>query len=235
VSGATVSEFLDYWRQEGDAYVRAGDYEWMAAQVPGRRILEVGCGLGFGSAALVARGQDVLAIDSLPECLAATRERLGDDAARMTLMAADVTALDAEQMVAIQAFTPDVVICWLMGAPVETTGATSGDAGQAVAAYREGIHRQVAELAERLPSVRALHFVDRTAIAWQAKDLGRDTLVRYHQGKTLLGLPFVAERRNALYRKLEGSLADLAQIRRSHPSLRNVVPVLASLLVERKN
>ena len=235
MSGATVSEFLDYWRQEGDAYVRAGDYEWMAAQVPGRRILEVGCGLGFGSAALVARGQDVLAIDSLPECLAATRERLGDDAARMTLMAADVTALDAEQMAAIQAFTPDVVICWLMGAPVETTGATSGDAGQAVAAYREGIHRQVAELAERLPSVRALHFVDRTAIAWQAKDLGRDTLVRYHQGKTLLGLPFVAERRNALYRKLEGSLADLAQIRRSHPSLRNVVPVLASLLVERKN
>jgi len=234
VSGATVSEFLDYWRQEGEAYVRAGDYEWMASLVPGERILEVGCGLGFGSAALVAHGLEVLAIDSLPECLAATRERLGDDAARMTLMSADVTALDAEQMATIQAFAPDVVICWLMGAPIETTGAKLGDGGQAVAAYREGVHRQVAELADRLSSVRALQFVDRTAIAWQAKDLGRDTLVKYHQGKTLLGLHFVAERRNALYRKLEGGLADLAQIRRSHPSLRNVVPVLASLLAERK-
>ena len=90
-------------------------------------------------------------------------------------------------------------------------------------------------VAARLPSVRALHLVDRTAIPWQAKDIGRETLVRYHLGKTLLGLPFVAERRNALYRKLEGSLMDLAPMRRSHPSLKGVVPTLASLLAERKN
>mgnify|MGYP000626690079 CR=1 FL=1 len=31
MSGATVSEFLAYWRNEGEAYVRCGDYEWMAA------------------------------------------------------------------------------------------------------------------------------------------------------------------------------------------------------------
>ena len=65
MSGATVSEFLAYWRNEGEAYVRCGDYEWMAALVPGRRILEIGCGLGFGSAALAARGLDVLAIVAL--------------------------------------------------------------------------------------------------------------------------------------------------------------------------
>ena len=235
MSGATISEFLDYWHQEGEAYVRAGDYEWMAALVPGQRVLEIGCGLGFGSVALVARGLDVLAIDSLPECLDATRERLSGEAAKVKLLQADVGALEAGQMTAIVEFSPDVVVCWLMGAPATTTGAVGGDGGQAVAAYREGVHRQVAELAAQLPSVRALHFVDRTAIAWQAKDVGRDTLVKYHLGKTLLGLPFVAERRNALYRKLEGSLVDLASIRRSHPSLRNVVPVLASLLAERKN
>ena len=150
-------------------------------------------------------------------------------------MLADVTALDAGQLATIQEFAPDVVVCWLMGAPSATTGATASDGGQAVAAYREGVHRRVAELAAQLPSVRALHLVDRTAIPWQAKDIGRDTLVRYHLGKTLLDLPFVAERRNALYRKLEGSLMDLAQMRRSHPSLKGVVPTLASLLAERKN
>ena len=48
MSGATVVEFLAYWQNEGDAYVRRGDYEWMAAQVPGQRVLEIGCGLGFG-------------------------------------------------------------------------------------------------------------------------------------------------------------------------------------------
>jgi len=235
MSGATVSEFLAYWRNEGEAYVRCGDYEWMAALVPGRRVLEIGCGLGFGSAALAARGLDVLAIDSLPECLVATGERLGEAAGRVGLMLADVTALDDGQVATIEEFVPDVVVCWLMGAPSATTGAAASDGGQAVAAYREGVHRRVAELAARLPSVRALHFVDRTAIPWQAKDIGRDTLVRYHLGKTLAGLPFVAERRNALYRKLEGSPMDLAQIRRSHPSLKGVVPTLASLLAERKN
>jgi SAM-dependent methyltransferase len=235
MSGATVTEFLDYWRNEGEAYVRCGDYDWMAGLVPGRRVLEIGCGLGFGTAALGARGLEVLAIDSLAECLAATRERLGDAAGRIRLMLADVTALDAAQVATVHDFAPDVVVCWLMGAPSATTGAAANDGGQAVAAYREGVHRRVAELAARLPSVRALHLVDRTAIPWQAKDIGRDTLVRYHLGKTLLDLPFVAERRNALYRKLEGSLMDLAQIRRSHPSLKGVVPTLASLLAERKN
>ncbi|MGB9355610.1 MAG: class I SAM-dependent methyltransferase, partial [Azonexus sp.] len=123
MSGATVSEFLAYWESEGEAYVRCGDYDWMAGLVPGRRVLEIGCGLGFGTAALAARGLAVLALDSLPECLAATRERLGDAAGQIGLMQADVAALAAEQLAAIEEFAPDVVVCWLMGAPSATTGA----------------------------------------------------------------------------------------------------------------
>ena len=40
MSGATVSDFLAYWENEGDAYVRRGDYAWMAGLVPGRRVLD---------------------------------------------------------------------------------------------------------------------------------------------------------------------------------------------------
>ncbi|MCE1182010.1 MAG: hypothetical protein LWW81_06845, partial [Rhodocyclales bacterium] len=123
---------------------------------------------------------------------------------------------------------------WLMGAPADTTGARAHDGGQAVAAYRERIHRQVAELAASLPTVRALHLVDRTAIPWQAKDIGRDTLVRYHLGKTLLDLPFTAERAQALYRKLGGSVVEMAQFRKLPATMKSVVPTLASLLAERK-
>ena len=235
MSGATIVEFLAYWKNEGEAYVRRGDYEWMAAQVPGQRVLEIGCGLGFGTQALVGRGLAVLAIDTLPECLAATRERLGEADNGVTIIQGDIAALAAEQQATIAAFAPDTVICWLMGAPADTTGAASGDGGQAVVAYRESVHRQVAELAAALPSVRWLHLVDRTAIPWQAKDIGRDTLVRYHLGKTLLDLPFAAERGNALYRKLEGSTLEMAQLRRAYPSLKGVVPTLASLMAERKN
>jgi SAM-dependent methyltransferase len=232
MSGATVADYIGYWEVEGQGYVRRGDYEWMASLVPGQRVLEIGCGVGFATEALLARGLTVLAVDTLPECLAATQARV--QGKELQSLHAEVTALTAGQRQQIEAFAPDTVVCWLMGAPAETTGATPTDAGQAVATYREKIHRAVAELAVSLPSVRALHYVDRTAIAWQAKDIGRDTLVRYHSGKTLLDLPFGAERRNALYRKLDDNVVDMAQIRKSHPSLKSVVPTLASLLAERK-
>lgn len=235
MSGSTVGEFLGYWRNEGASYARRGDYDWMASQLgDSKRVLEIGCGPGFGTQALLARGFAVLTIDSLPECLAATREQLGGRAEDVVLLEADVSAPTPEQRAAIIAFAPDTVVCWLMGAPAMATGATSGDNGRAVVAYREAVHRQVAELAAELPSVRVLHFVDRTAIAWQAKDLGRDTLVRYHRDTTLRGLPFVAERENARYRKLEGSAQELAQLRRTYPPHAGVVPTLGSLLAERK-
>lgn len=233
MSGKTVAEFLGYWAKEGEAYAGHGDYQWMATLVPGKRVLEIGCGLGFGTAALVARGLAVLALDTLPECLAATRERLAGQG-EVRFLQAEVAALDAAQGAEIAAFAPDVVVCWLMGAPAETTGATSHDGGQAVAAYRERVHRAVAELAAGLPSVQALHLVDRTAIPWQAKDIGRDTLVRYHLGKTLLDLPFTATRATALYRKLGDAVVEMGYLRRNNPALKSVVPTLASLLAERK-
>lgn len=232
MSGTSVADFMGYWAEEGQAYVRRGDYQWMASLVPGKRVLEIGCGLGFATRALADRGLAVFSIDTLDECLAATRQRLGDS--DVTLMAADVGMLSEEARAAITAFAPDTVVCWLMGAPAETTGASGTGGGPAVVAYREKVHRAVAELAGSLPTVNHLHFIDRTAIPWQAKDIGRDTLVNYHNGKTLHDLPFVGERRNALYRKLGDNVVDMARIGKSHPSLKSVVPTLASLLAERK-
>jgi len=232
MSGATVAEFIGYWEAEGLAYVRRGDYEWMASLVPGKRVLEIGCGVGFATQALARRSLAVLSIDSLEECLEATRPRVaGSD---VTLMLAEVSALTDQQRASIEIFAPDTVVCWLMGAPAETTGAVPTDAGKAVIAYREKIHRLVAQQAASLPTVQSLHYVDRTVIPWQAKDIGRDTLVGYHNGKTLADLPFAGERRHALYRKLEDNAADMARMMKTHPSLKGAVATLASLLAERK-
>lgn len=236
--GKSVADFLAYWEEEGLAYVKRGDYAWMAERIPVGPVLEIGCGLGFATQALLARGCRVLALDSLEACLAATQQRLAGDSAGVTFLQADVGELQAEQMSALGAFAPVSVVCWLMGAPAETTGATSATGGQAVAAYRERVHRAVAQLAASLPSVQYLHFVDRTAIPWQAKDIGRDTLVRYHQDKTLAGLPFSTAREQALYRKLGDKVVNIEQLRaqlqyQSHPALKHVVPTLASLLARR--
>ena len=232
MSGHSVADFLSYWENEGDNYVRHGDYDWMASLVPGKRVLEVGCGLGFGTQALLARGLAVLAVDSLADCLQATGQRQQHE--QLSLLQLDITQIDETQRAQMTAFAPDTVVCWLMGAPAEVTGALASDGGKAVSAYREKIHRALAELAASLPSVRYLHLVDRTAIPWQAKDIGRDTLVRYHSSKTLLDLPLTAERRHALYRKLAENVLEMAQMRKLNPTMKSVVPTLASLLAERK-
>lgn len=226
-----VADFLAYWEDEGEAYFRRGDYAWMAAQVAGRRVLEIGCGPGFGTAALLQAGCRVLVVDTLGACLAAVGDRCGAD--RIATLQADVTALDAPVRQQIMDFSPEAVVCWLMGAPAETTGATASDGGKAVAAYRESVHRAVAELAASLPEAGLLHLVDRTAIPWQAKDIGRDTLANYHLGKTLAGLPWQTSRQDAAYRKLDGNVVAFGAQRLAHPSLRSVVPVLASLLIRR--
>lgn len=230
MSGQTVEAFLAYWEQEGQAYVRRGDYAWMASLVRGQRVLEIGCGPGFGTAALVAAGKSVMSIDTLDSCLAAAKQRVPGEA--LSLLKADVALLDPAERQQIAQFGPDTIVCWLMGAPSDVTGASTFDGGAAVAAYRERVHRAVAVLAADLAGVSALHFVDRTAIAWQAKDIGRDTLVKYHLEKTLHGLPFTASREAALYRKLGDAPSPIAG--RVSPAMRGVVPTLASLMAERK-
>lgn len=233
MSGADAGEFLAYWENEGSSYLKRGDYAWMAGLLTARRVLEIGCGPGFSTQALLEGGRELLVLDSLPECLAAMRTRLGEEVPATLL--AEITALGETERGVIETFAPDAVVCWLMGAPAVVTGAAGGEGGASVVTYRERVHRAVAELAAALPSVRQLHLVDRTLIAWQAKDIGRDTLAGYHAGKTLAGLPFGADRRHALYRKLDEHSAQLEKMRRSLPAMKDAQPVLASLLAERKS
>lgn len=238
MSAPDVQGFIEYWENEGAEYAQRGDYAWMAEQLPGaqgmqvpQRVLEIGCGVGFGTEALINAGHSVLAADVLPACLEATQRRVQSD--RLMVQAADLDNLSDEVKKILQHFAPDAVVCWLMGAPQDMTGAVQGDAGKAVAAYRERIHRKVAELATNLSTVQRIHFVDRTVIPWQAKDLARDTLVRYHLGKTTLDLPWQAIRSDAMYRKMAVPDANLADIRKSHPALKSAAATLASLCLRR--
>ena len=94
--------------------------------------------------------------------------------------------------------------------------------------YREAVHRRVAELAAALPTVSAVHLVDRSAFAWKIRDTARDTLLAYHAATTFAGLPFAAERADALYRKLDAGRWSPELARRG-----GLVPVLGSLLAQR--
>lgn len=222
------------WQHEAEKHDRAGDYAWMAERVAPGRVLEIGCGVGFGSCALQRRGCTVLALEPESDCIAIAASRCSEDRAAgggvaVQFLQCDVGQLSAEQRTEVEGFAPELVICWLMGAADEALDRTLPPA-QAVQKYREAVHRQVAELAATLPSVGGVHLVDRTAFPWKIKDTARETLVVYHQATTFAGLPFALDLKDAVYRKLDDRQWPAPAAQRHSAG---VVPVLGSLFARR--
>lgn len=223
---------VERWFAEAETHARSGDYAWLAERLPGRRVLEVGCGAGFGSVAIQAQGAALLVIEPIAACRAALDARLAESDRKeaITVLAGSVGALDNGALDAIRDFAPDCIVCWLAGGSAEQL-AESGATGAAdpVKAFRESLHRQVALLAASLHSVKAVQLADRSAFPWQIKDTARDTLVGYHRASTFADLPFTCDRRDGLFRKLEVGRWSRELQRRG-----GMTPVLGSL-VARKN
>lgn len=220
------------WAHEAAIHEAAGDYAWLAERLPGKRIVEVGCGSGHASLAMLAHGIELLVIEPLAQCRQLLGERLaaaGVDGARVRIVDAAIDSLDPSAHEALADFAPDCIVCWLAGGSAAQLAA-SGAAGAAdpVKAFREQLHRRLAELAAELPSVHAVHLADRTAFPWQIKDTARDTLVGYHRASSFAGLPFSIARDDALFRRLD--------VNRWSPELRRrggASPALGSLIARK--
>jgi hypothetical protein len=222
---------VERWFAEAGIHERAGDYAWLAERLPGRRVLEVGCGAGLGSLAILAQGAKLLVVEPLAECRDALAARLAATgrAASVTVIAGEVGTLGPEALETLGAFAPDCVVCWLAGGSAAQL-AECGAAGAAdpVKAFRESLHRQVARLAASLPGVAAVQIADRTAFPWHIKDTARDALVGYHRGSTFADLPFAVDRGGALFRKL-----DVGRWSRELQRRGGMTPVLGSLVARR--
>lgn len=227
------------WQQEAEKHWQAGDYAWMAERVPAVRVLEVGCGAGFGTLALAPRASALMVIEPDADCIESAVARQHEASlsrgmsgrALPTFLQAGASAMDAAVRQRIEAFAPQWIVCWLMGGD-DTALDKSLPPAQAVQIYRETVHRQVGELAASLPSVEAVHLVDRSAFPWKIKDTARETLVLYHQATTFAGLPFRIDRDDTLYRKLETRAWPLPASRPGQAPA-GVVPVLGSLVARR--
>lgn len=225
---------LDRWQMEGERHARAGDYRWMAGLVPPGRILEVGCGAGFGTQALLEAGRELLVVEPVEGCRVLTADRLAGQGLPVpeildTVVGADMGA-DFRQRIAD--FAPDCIVCWLMGgedAAVQRM-APGASAHQAVQAFREAAHRAVVELAVVMSSVSTIHLVDRTAFPWKIKDTARETLVLYHGATTFKETAFSLLKEDTLYRKLDGSTWPELSSRTGA----GIVPVLGSLVARRR-
>lgn len=225
----TVDVAVERWWQEAELHARSGDYDWLAARVPGRRVVEIGCGAGFSTAALLGYVDALLVVEPEARCRGWLGERVADDRL-LAVVPASVAGLDAGALAQLADFAPDCVVCWLAGASDAQLGGDGAGNADPVKAYREALHRQVAQLAASLPTVRALQLADRTAFPWQIRDTARDTLVGYHRASTFDGLPFSVERPDALFRKL-----DVGRWSRELQRRGGLTPVIGSLVARRTN
>ena len=176
---------------------------------------------------------DRFAIDSLAECVERRPQKLAARAS-VEFRVADVAAPDADTLAAMQAFRPETVVCWLMGAPAETTGALPAMRVRPWPLTGERIHRAVAELAGSLASVRALHLVDRTAIPGKPR-ISAAYPGSLPPGQDIVGIALRCGEGQCALSQTRGKRGRSGPVRRSHPSLKSVVPTLASLLALRKD
>lgn len=72
--------YIKSWGINSEGHLAQGHYPWMAERVKGfPRILEIGCGVGHSTLALLQQGHTVVCVEENPQCIAATRKRLADE------------------------------------------------------------------------------------------------------------------------------------------------------------
>ncbi len=70
-------QYLQHWRVSANHHRTQGHYAWMAALLDGYpRTLEIGCGVGHSTLALLKNGHTVVCIEENPHCIAATQALL---------------------------------------------------------------------------------------------------------------------------------------------------------------
>lgn len=227
---AALDEPLDVtlarWRNESAQMDRSGVYDWLTSRIAGQRVVEIGCGFGASTAALVRAGKTVFALDNRMDCLEATRESVPEATYGMV----DIHQYDARLLVDLKDFAPDAVVCWLAGAPAESLP-KDVPASYAVMQHRLVLQQAAVRLASALDCVQAIHLADRTAFPWKMKDAGRQTMTKMIVSAVIADTPFTLSEADVQFRKLDVSPAMMA----ASGALQGVVPVIGEATLKRRH
>lgn len=80
-------KYVGNWAVNAENHEGQGHYVWMAEQVDGYlRTLEIGCGTGLSTLALLAKGHKVICIEENPYCIEATRSAVDAQGYRVAVL-----------------------------------------------------------------------------------------------------------------------------------------------------
>jgi predicted O-methyltransferase YrrM len=197
----TDAQYMQNWAKESASLEGIGAYTWMAVHLAGAsRVLEVGCGSGRGTLALLSSPRQVIAVEANEAALSATEALLDTNGfSSVRVPALGLAAGRPEDVVLVEASFLDVadkatanlrldaVACWNIGAApalIATHNAVSPESlpPQAIGEYRLAVQRACYRLAARAMDKGALvHVVDRTAVDVKQMKLMATELTRMQQ------------------------------------------------------
>lgn len=110
--------YANQWSESAKYFYNKGYYGWMADKLnPYKTVVEIGCGTGYSTLALVEKGYKVIAVDKNSECLEKAKLLLSENGYtndEVIFFEGDI-ADDAIRTKLINQFEFDVVICWNIG------------------------------------------------------------------------------------------------------------------------
>ncbi|MDT3723133.1 class I SAM-dependent methyltransferase [Pseudomonas oryzihabitans] len=224
----TAEQYAQEWEINSRSFSNEGYYRWMVEQLgAATKVLEVGCGSGNGTIALVKSGCKVVVIEpNRPMINIAIKNLKGagydavevdlrqlaaqeNDAPSVSIIHGDVFSLEFSETSVKAKF--DAVVCWLVGSEPERQAEHLNKKledfdGPEAAYYRELIHARCYKIGESLlKKSGVVHLVDRGGIrSWSDKDDARDSLVAQHQ--ELAGDAYDVSRSNTFLRKLHSDM-----------------------------
>ena len=226
----TTAEYAAEWQRSADAFSSAGHYRWMNEQLgQAERVVEIGCGSGASTEALVAAGRKVLSIESNQPALQSAISHLrgkGLDVDEMDrgqwgagppwagavvkLVNRDLFDTELDQFLPGQSF--DAIVCWMTGTHPEHIAQRlevpymEFDTSH-MAEYRKKVQTRAYALGQKiLKRAGVVQVVDRAAIrSWSDKDQMRTDLAAAQA--ELSGQGFAIAKTDCFLRKLTDGLS----------------------------
>lgn len=214
IESISEAEYVDNWESESALLAANGAYAWMAKHLnvsEGKWILEVGCGAGASTAAIVATGARVVSFEANPNAVNTALNFLKSQG----ILAESCTLIDLKNCIATSKSSVFIIeedicntaidsnipikffagiCCWLIGAAPPTIGRLIGPQYGVVAGkigakavdgpsmLREKVHQRTYALASQVLTQDGLIvFVDRYEAKWMNDPKMAPELEKYHK------------------------------------------------------